>query len=205
MVEGAILHHEDHDVVDVGQRPRVQRRLRILGKWLELTGRNNIINRQRLGVGGGAQRIEVSPHQPPGRHFIESVAVFRRIQRLEYLCIHGALNLARDITVRLPIHVYRYVHIDVILEPIQVQIFRIKRVNKADQIDQSVLDAEPEMQFDAEVIEINVRAVFDPHLHAVGLEMNDDLDLDGRSGKNIECDPVALDVGKMVTVNPINY
>jgi hypothetical protein len=47
MVEGAVLHHEHHNVVKVCQRATVQCRLRMLGQWFELSGRYNVVDSQR--------------------------------------------------------------------------------------------------------------------------------------------------------------
>jgi hypothetical protein len=42
MVEGAVLHHEHHNLVNVCQRATVQCRLWMLGQWFELSGRYNV-------------------------------------------------------------------------------------------------------------------------------------------------------------------
>jgi hypothetical protein len=64
MIEGAVLHHQDDDVVDVGQWSGLEWVLRVFGKWFELPGWDDVVDNQGLTVTAGVEDVERAADQP---------------------------------------------------------------------------------------------------------------------------------------------
>ena len=64
MVEGAVLHHQDHNVVDIGQQARIERVLWVFRERFELTRRDDVIEDQGLAVAADRQYVKIAADQP---------------------------------------------------------------------------------------------------------------------------------------------